>query len=70
MVNKQMIDLNLFEIVLLGFTGLTFFSTIVCGLWLGFSGEQVDLGAKIFHIGSAVLTLVSTALLVFLLLNR
>lgn len=36
------------------------FSTFICGIWIGFSSEMIELSDKIFHMGLASLTIIST----------
>ncbi|MHA2248069.1 MAG: hypothetical protein ACXADY_24185 [Candidatus Hodarchaeales archaeon] len=51
-------------------TGLLFFFTFTCGMWLQFSGEEITFGGVLFHIGLAVLTTVSTAVSMFFLISN
>jgi len=51
-------------------TGLLFFSTLVCGFWLRYSGQEVEASSLNFHMISAVLTAVATAGTIVLALAR
>ncbi|MHA2363215.1 MAG: hypothetical protein ACXAC7_04610 [Candidatus Hodarchaeales archaeon] len=64
--------MELIKIVALVITGLFFFSTAVCGLWMysmSASGEIVDNSSKIFHMVIAFLSLISSMATMFLLSN-
>jgi hypothetical protein len=52
-------ELNKTSLLLIVWLSLVF-STFICGMWIGFSGEPIELGDKLFHIGLAALTLIST----------
>lgn len=51
------------------FTGLLFFTTIVCGLWLRYSGEVITQSSKNFHMISGVLSGM-LAIVLMLLISR
>jgi hypothetical protein len=48
-------------------TGLLFFTTIVCGLWLQYSGAGITQSNKYFHMAAGLLTSLATAITVVLL---
>ena len=50
-------------------TGVLLFSTVVCGLWLRFSGEEITAGSRLFHMVSGLLTAVSIIIAMGLLLR-
>ncbi len=59
------------EKVLLIVTGILFFFTFTCGLWLQFSGEEIIFGDVLFHLSLAIITTVSTAAsIIFLIKNK
>ena len=43
-------------------TGILLFSTLVCGLWLRYSGEVIEDSSKVFHLSIGVATVLFTAL--------
>lgn len=51
-------------------TGLLFFATIVCGLWLQYSGEEITQGNRIFHMASGLLTSIATVITVAMLTRK
>lgn len=51
-------------------TGLLFFTTIVCGLWLVYSGEEISQGNRIFHLAAGLLTSVATVITMVLLTRQ
>jgi hypothetical protein len=44
------------QIISVSLTGVFLFSTLVCGLWMRYSGEVLTEGSKNFHMLSAILT--------------
>jgi hypothetical protein len=51
-------------------TGLLLFSTVVCGLWLRYSGEDITDSSRVFHMVSGLLTAVFAIVMGILLLRR
>ena len=51
-------------------TGLLFFTTIVCGLWLHYSGEEITQSNRIFHMAAGLLTSLATVITVVLLSRK
>jgi hypothetical protein len=51
-------------------TGLLFFTTIVCGLWLQYSGEEITQSNKNFHMTAGLLTSMATVITVVLLTRK
>jgi hypothetical protein len=51
-------------------TGLLFFTTIVCGLWLQDSGEEITQSNKNFHMTAGLLTSIATAITLVLLFRK
>ena len=51
-------------------TGLLFFTTIVCGLWLQYSGEEITQSNKTFHMAAGLLTSMATLITVVLLSRK
>jgi hypothetical protein len=49
-------------------TGLSLFSTMVCGLWMRYSGEEIVESSLNFHLGVAVLTALLTVMTVVMAL--
>lgn len=48
-------------------TGLLLFTTIICGLWLGYSNEIITESNKNFHMVSAFLTTIFAVITVVLI---
>lgn len=55
------------QVISASLTGLLLFSTLVCGLWIRYSGDVITDGSKNFHMLSAILTTLLVAITVFLL---
>lgn len=51
-------------------TGLSLFSTMVCGLWMRYSGEEIVESSLNFHLGMAVLTALLTAVTIVMALAQ
>jgi hypothetical protein len=62
--------INKIEISLIVLTIIFYFTTIVCGFYLGFSGLEVTLGDKIFHLTFAGLSVLSSFVTFYLLLKQ
>ena len=48
------------ETIMISVTGLLLFSTIVCGLWLRYSGEEINNNNLNFHMILGILTALFT----------
>ena len=48
-------------------SGLLFFTTIICGLWLQHSGEEITQSNRFFHMTSGLLTSIATVITLVLL---
>lgn len=59
--------MKVLQLISVSLTGLSLFSTLVCGLWIRYSGEVITEGSKNFHMLSAILTMLLVAITVFLL---
>jgi len=44
------------EVIVALITGVLVFTTVVCGLWLQFSGEEITDGNRTFHMVAGLLT--------------
>ena len=55
------------QIISVCITGLFMISTLVCGLWMRYSGEVLTEGSKTFHMLSGILTSLLVLISVFLL---
>jgi len=51
-------------------TGLLLFSTLICGFWLRYSGQEVEPSSLNFHMMSAVLTAAATVGTIVIALAR
>lgn len=55
------------ETIMISVTGLLFFSTIVCGLWLRYSAEEINNSNLNFHMILGILTALSTIITIYIL---
>ena len=55
------------ETIMISVTGLLIFSTIVCGLWLRYSGEEINYSNLNFHMILGILTALSTIITIYIL---
>jgi len=63
--------MRLIEIIMIVITGILLFSTVVCGLWIRFSGQEVEVSSLNFHMILGILTAIATVITIILLLvNR
>jgi hypothetical protein len=51
-------------------TGLLLFSTVVCGFWLRYSGQEFETSSLNFHMMSALLTAAATVSTIVIALAR
>jgi hypothetical protein len=58
------------DVIVTVVTGVLLFSTVVCGLWLQFSGEEITDGNRLFRMVSGLLTALSAGVTIFLLLKH
>lgn len=58
------------QIVSMSLTGLLLFTTVVCGLWLRYSGEIITDSNKSFHMVSGLLTAVFVVTSIVLLIRE
>lgn len=58
------------EITMTVITFLLLFSTVVCGLWIRYSGKEVEASSLDFHMWIGILTAVSVVATTIILLLR
>jgi len=58
------------RIIMMIITFLLLFSTIICGLWIRYSGEKFEKSNIDFHMIIGVLAAISNAISIILLLKR
>ena len=51
-------------------TGLLFFTAIICGFWLNYSGEEITQSNRNFHLAAGLLTSLATVITVVLLTRK
>ncbi len=59
-----------FQLISMSITGILLFNTIVCGIWMRYSGTLIREANKNFHMASGILTAVFVAVTMFLLARR
>ena len=59
-----------YQIISMSLTGILLFNTIVCGMWIRYSGSLITEANKNFHMVSGILTAVFVAVSMFLLARR
>jgi len=59
-----------FQIISISLTGILLFNTIVCGIWMRYSGALTTEANKNFHMVSGILTAVFVVVTMFLLARR
>ena len=59
-----------FQIISMSLTGILLFNTIVCGMWLRYSGALITEANKNFHMVSGILTAVSIVVTMILMARR
>ena len=62
--------MRVFEWIMIVATGLLLFSTVVCGLWMRFSGKEIEQSSIDFHMYVGLLAAVATVITIVLLLMR
>ena len=59
-----------FQIISMSLTGILLFNTIVCGMWMRFSGALITEANKNFHMVSGVLTAVFVVVTIVIMARR
>ncbi|MHA2096201.1 MAG: hypothetical protein ACW98F_16400 [Candidatus Hodarchaeales archaeon] len=60
--------MSILEMGLIGLSVILAFSTVVCGLWIEFSGEEIKKSDIKFHMIVGFLTVVSTMITIIVLM--
>lgn len=58
------------QTILIPLTGILLFNTVVCGVWMRYSGAIVKEANKNFHMVSGILAVVFVAVTLFLTVRR
>lgn len=58
------------QTILIFLTGILLFNTIVCGVWMRYSGAIIKEADKNFHLVSGILAVVLVAVTLFLTVRR
>ena len=58
------------KIIMVVVTSLLLFSTVVCGLWMRYSGKEVDDSSRLFHMVVGLAGVAATAVTLVLLARR
>ncbi len=59
-----------FQIISMSITGILLFNTIVCGIWMRYSGALITEANKNFHMVSGILTAVFVIAAMFIMARR
>lgn len=59
-----------FQIISMSITGILLFNTIVCGIWIRYSGALITEANKNFHMVSGILTAVFVIAAMFIMARR
>jgi len=62
--------MRMLEWIMVIVTGLLLFSTVVCGLWLRFSGQKIEASSLDFHMIVGLLAVAATVVTIILLMIR
>jgi hypothetical protein len=62
--------MKMLEWIMIILTGLLLFSTVVCGLWLRYSGKPVEPSSLDFHMIVGMLAAISTVITIVILMMR
>lgn len=62
--------MNAIQVISVSLTGLSLLSTLICGLWMRYSGEVITDANKNFHMGMAVLSMIFVATTIVLMVQR
>ncbi len=60
--------MGIIEISMIIITFILMFSTMICGLWIEYSGEEKDPSAIKFHMVIALLTTISSIITILILI--
>jgi hypothetical protein len=60
--------MGMIEIGMIVITVILMFSTMICGLWIEYSGEEKDPSAIKFHMVIALVTVLSTVITILILI--
>jgi hypothetical protein len=58
------------QFVLMSLTGILLFNTIVCGIWMRYSGALITDANKNYHMVSAILTVVFVVVTMVIMARR
>jgi len=57
-------------IILISLTGILLFTTVVCGIWMQYSGAVIKEADKTFHMVSGILAVILVAVTLFMTVRR
>jgi len=58
------------QITLISLTGILLFTTVVCGIWMRYSGSVIEEADKTFHMVSGILAVILVAVTLFMTVRR
>ncbi len=58
------------QIIMTSLTGILLFTTVVCGIWMRYSGAIIKEADKTFHMASGILAVIFVAVTLFMIVRR